>query len=535
MFVRDLEANTVTLVSRATGADGAKGNGYSVRPAISADGRFVVFTSEASNLHPDDSDTTRDVFVRDLQANTTTLISRAAGPDGAKGDGSSFYPAISADGRYVAFTSQATNLHPDDADDDRDAYVRDLQENTTTLVTRATGADGAKGDDDSGWPAISADGRFVAFEARASNLHPDDGDTGWDVFVRDLEANTTTLVSRAAGADGARGDGPSSGVAISGDGRFVAFEARASNLHPDDGDSGWDVFVRDLAANTITLVSRAAGATGAKGNGSSDYPAISADGRFVAFGSSAMNLHPDDSDWTRDVLVRDLQANTTTLVSRAAGADGAKGNEYSYAPAISADGRFVALESEASNLHPDDNDTNSDVFRRDVLGPPPDAAADAYQAGEDTPLAVAAPGVLANDIEPAFSQLRLAARCVRRTAAGKVRVRMTLRMARPAPLQVQIDRAIASKGRRTCAHPNPTRNRARRNTRFRKVATLRRSPTAAAAAGLPTSPAPAGRRRLTLDLRLTPGLYRLTVRAQLDHNRLSPPARRYLRVIGSSL
>jgi Tol biopolymer transport system component len=372
VFVRDLEAGTTTLASRAAGAAGAKGNGFSFFSALSADGRFVAFMSDASNLHPDDPDGSDDVFVRDLQASTTTLVSRATGATGAKSNGLADFPAVSADGRFVAFTSNATNLHPDDTDTTGDVFVRDLQASTTTLVSRATGASGAKANDGSFDPTISADGRFVAFGSAATNLDPDDGDATFDVFVRDLVAGTTTLVSRAAGASGAKGNFGSGASAVSSDGRFVAFTSAATNLDPDDGDTTEDVFVRDLVASTTTLVSRATGASGAKGNGASEaFPAVSADGRFVAFNSTATNLHPDDPDATFDVFVRDLQTQTTTVVSRAAGAAGAKGNSFSLSPAVSADGRFVAFVSFATNLHPDDTDGIPDVFRRDVLGSPP--------------------------------------------------------------------------------------------------------------------------------------------------------------------
>ena len=131
--------------------------------------------------------------------------------------------------------------------------------------------------------------------------------------------------------------------------------------------------MRDLQTNTTTLESRADGAAGAKGNGASLNPELSADGRFVAFASTASNLHPEDPDRLADVFVRDLQTHTNTLVSRAAGAAGVKGNGTSRLPLISADGRFVAFQSTASNLHPDDADTLEDLFRRDVLGPPPPA------------------------------------------------------------------------------------------------------------------------------------------------------------------
>jgi hypothetical protein len=164
---------------------GPKGNGDSYADSVSADGRFVVFDSAATNLSPDDSDGFTDVYVRDLQTNTTTLVSRAGGVSGAKGNGNSGAPAISADGRFVAFTSDATNLSPDDGDTTSDVYVRDLQTNTTTLVSRASGVAGAKGRL-SFAPAISADGRFVAFYS-FTRLSPDDGDGIWDVYVRDLQ------------------------------------------------------------------------------------------------------------------------------------------------------------------------------------------------------------------------------------------------------------------------------------------------------------------------------------------------------------
>jgi Tol biopolymer transport system component len=388
VFVRDLETDTVTLVSRADGATGDKGNWHSENPSISADGRFVAFTSFASNLHPDDDDRpVIDVYVRDLQENTTTLVSRADGASGETGNGHSGWPAISDDGRSVAFTSFARNLHLDDQEAIRDVFVRDLDANTTTLVSRADGATGAKGNGYSDEPAISDDGRFVAFSSEASNL-PADGDTADDVFVRDLEEGTTKLVSRAAGPSGDNGNGPSDEPAISDDGRFVAFSSSASNIHPENGDANWEVFVRDMHENTNTLVSRADGATGDKGNDYSVEPSISADGRFVAFSSWASNLRqPDDTDTGEDVFVRDLEANSTTLVSRAAGATGTDGNDESYSPTISADGRFVAFTSWASNLHPVDEDTDDDVFRRDVLGAPPEPPLPAEPPAAEPPAA----------------------------------------------------------------------------------------------------------------------------------------------------
>src|SRR5262249_35405826 len=245
-------------------------------------------------------------------------VSRAGGADGAKGNGNSSDATISADGRLVAFESGSTNLGAGGATGS-DVYVRDLQANTTTLVDRASGADGAPATAFSTNAAISATGRFVAFASLASNLSPDDGELIEDVFVRDLQTNTIALVSRADGAGGATGDSDSQAAAISADGRFVVFTSFADNLDPADQTGDQDIFLRDLQTNTTTLVSRATGANGAKANGLTDEPAISADGRFVAFFSTATNLDPADVDTTGDIYVRDLQTNTTTLVSRADG------------------------------------------------------------------------------------------------------------------------------------------------------------------------------------------------------------------------
>ena len=165
MYVRDLDTGLTQLASRAGGVAGATGNGTLGDPADrgdSGDGRYVAFHSNATNLSPDDTDATSDLFVRDLQTQTTTLVSRATGVSGAKGNGASSSGRISADGRYVAFLSQATNLDPADGDTADNVYLRDLQVGTTTLIDRASGANGAKALR-AFQPSLSGDGRYVAF------------------------------------------------------------------------------------------------------------------------------------------------------------------------------------------------------------------------------------------------------------------------------------------------------------------------------------------------------------------------------------
>jgi hypothetical protein len=179
----------LVLVSRASGAAGVAADGVSGGASISADGRFVAFASEADNLSGEDDNTILNVFVRDLQTGETSLVSRASGAAGAAGNGFSDTPSISADGRFVAFVSGAGNLSDADDDASGDVFVRDLRVHTTTLVSRATGATRAAGDRFSAEPWISADGRFVAFGSAADNLSDEDGERV-DVFVRDLQATS---------------------------------------------------------------------------------------------------------------------------------------------------------------------------------------------------------------------------------------------------------------------------------------------------------------------------------------------------------
>jgi Tol biopolymer transport system component len=377
VFVRDTIANTTTLVSRATG--GAAANGDAELPSISTDGRYVAFESNAENLSGDDV-AAYDVFVRDLVTGTTTLVSRQTGTAPMNGgDGQSFGPSISADGRYVAFYSDADNLSDDDVNSVSNVFVRDTVANTTTLVSRQSGVAPMNGADFPSYnPSLSGDGRIVAFTSDGKNLSADDNHGYADVFVRDTATNTTSLVSRQTGTDAMNGSNNASGDAsISADGRFVAFDSGASNLSGDDGNSFFDVYMRDMQTNTTVRVSRADGpGPGNGGDFESAAPSISADGRFVAFDSSASNLSPDDRD-AGNVFVRDTVANTTTLISRQSGTAPMNGaDENSAYPSISADGTTVTFGSQADNLSTEDNDLYGNIFSRQfralpVLPPPP--------------------------------------------------------------------------------------------------------------------------------------------------------------------
>jgi hypothetical protein len=265
-----------------------------------------------------------------------------------------FYPSISADGRFVAFPSGASNLVPGDTNGTGDIFMRDTLANITTRLS--VNSAGNQGDNTSASPSISANGRFVAFSSFASNLVPGDINTNVEVFVRDTLTNTTTRVSLDSA--GNQGNSDSYRPSISGDGRFVAFLSRASNIVPGDTNLESDIFVRDTLTNTTTRVSL--DSAGNQANSGSFQPSISADGRFVVFESLASNLVPGDTNGTRDIFVRDMLANTTTRVS--VDSAGNQANSSSFEPSISADGRRIAFQSWASNLVPGDTNNSLDFF-----------------------------------------------------------------------------------------------------------------------------------------------------------------------------
>jgi Tol biopolymer transport system component len=355
-------------------SDGAQGNGDSFANSISADGRYIAFASRASNLVPGDTNGKQDIFVHDRQTGQTTRVSVAS--DGTQANGDSGHPAISADGRFVAFYSSASNLVPDDTNGVEDVFVYDRLTGQITRVSVAS--DGTQANGPSWQPSISGDGRFVAFESGASNLVPGDTNDTWDVFVHDRLTGQTTRVSVAS--DGTEGNGLSFLARISADGRFVAFTSGASNLVPGDTNPKWDVFVHDRLTGQTTMVSVAS--DGTPGNGTSGGMSISGDGRFVAFVSDASNLVPGDTNGTLDVFVHDRLTGQTTRVSVAS--DGTQGNADSDGASLSQDGRFVAFFSTASNLVPGDTNGAMDVFVHD------------RQTGQTTMVSVASDGVQGN-------------------------------------------------------------------------------------------------------------------------------------------
>ena len=236
MFVRDRKLGTTERVSVATG--GHQGNGRSTDPVISANGRFVVFASKATNLVPGDTNRVTDIFVRDRKRGTTERVSISSG--GAQADRPSFGQSISADGRFVAFASRATNLALGDTGPNQDVFVRDRHLGTTETVS--VGLNGVHARGHSFYPSISKDGRFVAFVSGASNLVQGDTNNVQDVFVRDRRARVTILASVGQGRDRFRDGGIL--ATITPDGRAVAFVS--GDLVPEDTNGFEDVYIRLL-------------------------------------------------------------------------------------------------------------------------------------------------------------------------------------------------------------------------------------------------------------------------------------------------
>ncbi|HEY8583322.1 MAG TPA: hypothetical protein VIL49_10250, partial [Capillimicrobium sp.] len=302
VFVRDRVTGEVVLASRADGANGAPIVPDREMPAISGDGRRVAWSVFAG---PD-----RGVWVRDLVAGRTFLASRADGDAGAPGDGISTDPSLDADGDRVAFTSRAANLGDGDTDVQDDVHVRDLAAGRTLLVSASAG--GQKGDRPSLDPALDASGTRVAFRSSATNLGDGDTDEVIDVHRKDLGTGAVELVSAVPG--GPKGDGAALDVSIDGSGDRVAFSTTAANLG-GAASTVTKVLVRDLAAGTLALASRADGAGGAPNDADAAGATISPDGTAVAFLSSAGNLVTGASGAVAQIYVRDLAAGRTALAS----------------------------------------------------------------------------------------------------------------------------------------------------------------------------------------------------------------------------
>jgi Tol biopolymer transport system component len=347
--------------------DGTAPDGSSSTPSVSGNGQVVAFVSSASNLVAGDANGVLDIFAR-AQGGPVVRVSAAA--DGGQANGPSFQPDISADGRYVAFTSVATNLVPDDTNGQADVFIRDLKANTTRRVSLSDA--GGQGSRRSSAPAVSADGAAVAFESAAPDLVVGDTNGVADVFVRVLATGRTERVSRSsAGIQQDRGVSAPFTAApdISGDGRYVVFDTEARSLYRHDTNRRSDIYLRDRLKDTTTLVS--ASSFNVQGDNDSVTPRITPNGRFVTFQSFAANLVQDDGP-REDLFVRDRRSGTTTLVN--ATDSGARRRreplqELLQRAPISDDGRIALFASAAPNIDGDPTGGVVQLYQRRLVAP----------------------------------------------------------------------------------------------------------------------------------------------------------------------
>ena len=296
IFVHDSQTGVTERVS--VGWLGTQGNDGSYYPSISADGRFVAFNSQASNLVSGDTNVTSDIFVHDRMTGVTERVS--VNSQGIQGNLLCEDSSISADGRYVAFSSSAKNLVPGDTNLKLDSFVHDRQTGVTERVS--VSSQGIQGNNHCNGSSISADGRYVAFYSLASNLVPGDTNACDDIFVHDRQTGVTDRVN--VDSLGSQSNAPALSPSISADGRYVAFHSGASNLVPGDTNGYYsDIFVYDRQTWVTERVS--VDSFGVQGNSFSQSPSISADGRYVAFDSGAHNLVLGDSNGNYDIFLHD--------------------------------------------------------------------------------------------------------------------------------------------------------------------------------------------------------------------------------------
>ncbi len=369
IYVHDRLTRQTSLVS--VNSQGIQGNGFSDNPAISADGRFVAFASDSTNLVAGDTNGRQDIFVHDRQTGQTWRASVSSnGAQGNNDSGVLMLSAFSATGRYVAFQSMASNLVDNDRNGSSDTFVHDnLTGQTTRASVSSTGMDGDTG----AWElAISTDGRYVAFCSFDSHMVPGDTNNYPDIFVHDQVTGETTRISVSSSRT--QGNEESREPSISMDGRYVAFASDASNLVSGDTNHESDIFMHDRLTGQTERVSLSS--NGAQSNGDSYWPAISPDGRYIAFISYASNLVDGDTnnycdvdndgvydDSCSDAFLRDRLTGQTFLISISS--DGVQGNYGVNTIVLSADGRYAGFTTWSSNLVPGDTNNQPDAFVRD--------------------------------------------------------------------------------------------------------------------------------------------------------------------------
>ena len=329
---------------------GAPGTGDSRSASVSGDGRFVAYASASSNLVEGDTNGKQDIFLQDRAAGTTKRISLGAG--GVQGDGDSYAPYVSFDGTYVLFTSKAKNLVSNDTNFYEDLFLYDARSDAVQRIAQYVPGSEFAGAGSS--YQMSGDGRYVVYAGRKESQGT------CDIWLLDRRSGTVRLVAKQLYIY----ETFRSRLSISADGRFVAFDSFSKEIVPDDAGSNYsykyrDVYLYDAALNEMKKISRAP--DGTTGNNYSYYPAISADGNYVAYLSKASNIISADTKPSQDVYVYARQTGTTELVSL--NSAGAQPGVDAYDPSISADGRYVSFHTDGAY---DETDTGrTDVYVRD--------------------------------------------------------------------------------------------------------------------------------------------------------------------------
>ncbi len=360
VFASQSEAATVDLTRVSLDLDGAATNGSSSFPQISDDGRYTVFESSASDLVPRDTNNSTDVFLYDRITASTTLISKGRFGNGVSARGTSYRPAISANGRYIVFVSDAEDLTAWNINNNKNNIFRYDRETDSTLVTSITdvGADLANGHSYN--PQITPDGRYVVYESIASNLVDNDQNGASDIFRRDLLAGRTTRVSVSTG--GAQGNNNSKYPQITPNGRYIVFQSSAVNLVDGiDANNAPDIFLRDTQRGETFKISVAGNRGGNRGSYS---PQVTPDIHHVVFESDASNLVDNDNNGRSDIFVRDLSGGGIRRVS--VDSNGTQANNGSYTAQITDDGRQVIFQSHATNLVAGDVNGKFDIFTHDI-------------------------------------------------------------------------------------------------------------------------------------------------------------------------
>jgi len=347
-------AQHVELITNGVNGQSNEGSLY---PEITADGRYIVFQSAASNLVPGDTNSAPDSFMFDRETKTTRRVTVRS--DGSQANQGGLEPVISLDNRYVTFYSFSNDLVAGDTNGSADCFLHHLPTGATTRVSVAT--DGTQGNGGSRYPVLSSSGRYVAFESASNNLVPNDANGSRDVFLHDRVTGVTSRVSETAG--GVEGNADSVDAFISPDGRYVVFESEADNLVPNDTNGVKDVFLKDLQTGVLTRVS--VDTAGVEGNGISENASIDEGGSKVAFASYANNLVAQDANGYEDLFLRDLTSGVTERINLSTG--GGQGHVGAYEPTLSPDGGFVVFFSAASNHVPGDSNSQLDVFVRDLV------------------------------------------------------------------------------------------------------------------------------------------------------------------------